>query len=40
MKKILVVEDESVALEDLRESLLEISTALEITGVRTATDCS
>ena len=38
MKKILVVEDENVALEDLRESLLEISTDLEITGVRTATE--
>jgi DNA-binding LytR/AlgR family response regulator len=38
MKKILVIEDETVALEDLRESLLEIAPTLEITGVRTATD--
>ncbi|MFZ4598236.1 MAG: LytR/AlgR family response regulator transcription factor [Terrimicrobiaceae bacterium] len=38
MKKILIVEDEAVALEDLRESLSEIASDLEITGVRTATE--
>jgi two-component system LytT family response regulator len=38
MKKILIVEDEAVALEDLRDSLLEIVPNLQITGVRTATE--
>ncbi|MEI6072609.1 MAG: LytTR family DNA-binding domain-containing protein [Verrucomicrobiae bacterium] len=36
MKTVLVVEDEMVALEDLRDSLLEIDPALEIVGVQTA----
>jgi len=36
MKTVLVVEDEAVALEDLRESLLEIDPSLEIVGVQTA----
>lgn len=36
MKTVLVVEDEAVALEDLRDSLLEIDSSLEIVGVQTA----
>ena len=36
MKTVLVVEDEAVALEDLRDSLLEIDPRLEIVGVQTA----
>ena len=36
MKTVLVVEDEAVALEDLRDSLLEIDPGLEIVGVQTA----
>ena len=36
MKTVLVVEDEAVALEDLRDSLLEIDPVLEIVGVQTA----
>ncbi|MEI6279324.1 MAG: LytTR family DNA-binding domain-containing protein [Verrucomicrobiae bacterium] len=36
MKTVLVVEDEVVALEDLRDSLLEIDPSLEIVGVQTA----
>ena len=36
MKTVLVVEDEAVALEDLRDSLLEIDPSLEIVGVQTA----
>ena len=36
MKTVLVVEDEAVALEDLRDSLLEIDPHLEIVGVQTA----
>ena len=36
MKTVLVVEDEAVALEDLRDSLLEIDQDLEIVGVQTA----
>lgn len=36
MKTVLVVEDEAVALEDLRDSLLEIDSGLEIIGVQTA----
>lgn len=38
MKKALLVEDEIFALEDLRDSLLEIVPDLEITGVQTATE--
>jgi two-component system LytT family response regulator len=36
MKTVLVVEDEAIALEDLRDSLLEIDSSLEIVGVQTA----
>jgi len=36
MKTVLVVEDEAVALEDLRDSLLEIDSSLQIVGVQTA----
>ena len=36
MKTVLVVEDEAVALEDLRDSLLEIDPGLVIVGVQTA----
>lgn len=36
MKTVLVVEDEAIALEDLRDSLLEIDRSLEIVGVQTA----
>jgi two-component system LytT family response regulator len=36
MKTVLVVEDEAIALEDLRDSLLEIDPSLEIVGVQTA----
>lgn len=36
MKTVLVVEDEAIALEDLRDSLLEIDPELEIIGVQTA----
>ncbi len=38
MKTVLVVEDEAIALEDLRDSLLDIDPALEIIGVQTAMD--
>lgn len=38
MKTVLVVEDEAVALEDLRDSLLEIDPSLEIVGVQSATE--
>jgi len=38
MKTVLVVEDEAVALEDLRDSLLEIDPTLEIVGVQSATE--
>lgn len=36
MKTVLVVEDEPIALEDLRDSLHDIDPALEIIGVQTA----
>jgi len=36
MKTVLVVEDEVIAQEDLRDSLLEIDSSLEIVGVQTA----
>lgn len=38
MKKVLVVEDEPFALEDLRDSLLEIVPTLEITALQTASE--
>ena len=38
MKKVLIVEDEPFALEDLRDSLLEIAPALEITALQTASE--
>jgi DNA-binding LytR/AlgR family response regulator len=38
MKKALIVEDEAVALEDLRDSLATIVPEAQITGVRTATE--
>lgn len=38
MKKALIIEDEAVALEDLREALLEIVPDLHITGIQTATE--
>lgn len=38
MKKILIVEDEPFALEDLRDSLLQISPSLQITSLQSATE--
>ena len=38
MKKVLIVEDEPFALEDLRDSLLQIIPVLEITALQTATE--
>ena len=38
MKKVLIVEDEPFALEDLRDSLLQITPTLEITALQTATE--
>jgi len=38
MKKVLVVEDEPFALEDLRDSLLQIIPTLEITALQTASE--
>ena len=38
MKKVLIVEDEPFALEDLRDSLLQIIPVLEITSLQTATE--
>lgn len=38
MKKVLVVEDEPFALEDLRDSLLQLAPNLEITALQTASE--
>ena len=38
MKKVLIVEDEPFALEDLRDSLLQVMPSLEITALQTATE--
>jgi len=38
MKKVLIVEDEPLALEDLRDSLLQVIPSLEITAAQTASE--